>query len=582
MKVVSRYCDSCGVKIPAQDIQDEIALKYEDSYYCKECKTEILPLLDKKGGKAAGAAAKGSTNGNGAAPAKKPAGDKSASGVAKAVDRKPAIAGKPAAVKPPATRSGAAPAVKRAPTASSATNRAVKGGAAPTRSGARKPVEPEEDLDGDPTDEGDAEEAPPKSKLVPILIAVAVVLVLSVIGFMATRGASTAEPEEQHAKVQTLSSKEKSEKAWSAAQASVKDRPLPERVKALNDFLQSGTITDQKVMDDAQAQVEKLEDQFKSQGEDAFKTLNAKAKELADAGSYEQAIATLRSFPPELRDTPWYTSNVRAEVAKYERNLAAKAEADPLLKKADEYAHAKEYRLAIGVLEGFDADEYRGSPYADRIDKEKRRLDEASTAEEQGASLAEIDKKKKAEEDAARTAAAEKRRAEDQKIATLKWDSIPTDDLFTWKLPPPMPQKDAWKCNGKELTGKCGDALPSMQIGAAVGVGKKSWVDYIVEFRYKVVKGSFRLGVRSLEENGGWKSVELQPDVNSDGQWHTMTVSVRGTDDEAFQQITDGVAKKIKFDAHDSTQGGIAFCLMPNSECVFTDVRVKVISKGTE
>ena len=50
MKVVSRYCDSCGVKIPAQDIQDEVALKYEDSYYCKECKADILPLIDKKGG----------------------------------------------------------------------------------------------------------------------------------------------------------------------------------------------------------------------------------------------------------------------------------------------------------------------------------------------------------------------------------------------------------------------------------------------------------------------------------------------------------------------------------------------------
>ena len=39
MRVESRYCDDCGVKIPLDDLSDGSAVEVEESvFYCRECR----------------------------------------------------------------------------------------------------------------------------------------------------------------------------------------------------------------------------------------------------------------------------------------------------------------------------------------------------------------------------------------------------------------------------------------------------------------------------------------------------------------------------------------------------------------
>ncbi len=588
MKVVSRYCDSCGVKIPATDIQDAVALKYEDSYYCKECKADILPLIDKKGGKGGG---------NGAAGGLR----KVAAQAGEAAERnaKPgAAARRPAGVVGEGSEKGRRAAgvvgegsekARRAGTGMAAGSSAAR---AAIKSGARKPVkarDEEEDDGGGSEEELDAEDAPKKNKLlIPLaaagvaVVAIGLWLALSSGGGSGAGNGGAPGPEEGPKKSTAQLSKEKSEKVWAAALSGAKDKPMGERIKALRAVTQDGGIADQGVMDRAESEIEALEADYKAKGKEVFEELNAKARQLAEVADYEEAIATLRGFPGDLRETPWYTNNVKAEISKYEENLAAKAEAEPLMRKAREYAEQKEFRLAAGVLEGFDAEQFRKSPWVAEFDKLKRNYEEAATAAEQDEALDDLAKKKKAEEDARLAEIAAKRRKEDERIASMNWERLPTDDLFTWKLPPPTPG-EAWKTDPKtkELTGKSGGStLPNMTgtpLAAVAGVGNKAWIDFIFEFRYKIVKGNFQVGVRASEK--GWVSCE--PETIADGQWHSVQMSVRGMEADAIQQVVDGVPKPVKIDnINDSTQGGIAFGLLTNSEVVFADIRIKVISKA--
>ena len=110
---------------------------------------------------------------------------------------------------------------------------------------------------------------------------------------------------------------------------------------------------------------------------------------------------------------------------------------------------------------------------------------------------------------------------------------------------------------------------------AAAGCGDKKWIDVVVRLRYKIVRGGFKLGVRSQ----GDRFVELSPDVVSDGQYHDLEIQVLGSGDDAFQDVTTGTPRKVKFDAHDSDKGGICLVLPPNAEVWFTDVKVKVVTK---
>jgi hypothetical protein len=67
----ARYCDSCGTKIEAEEIEAGTALVYEESYYCGECKQDVLPLIGKQEKKQGGAKA-ANTAKTAAKPAKAP------------------------------------------------------------------------------------------------------------------------------------------------------------------------------------------------------------------------------------------------------------------------------------------------------------------------------------------------------------------------------------------------------------------------------------------------------------------------------------------------------------------------------
>ena len=46
MKVVSKYCDTCGIKINDSDLKRSIAIEHESKFYCKDCKQEALKALE--------------------------------------------------------------------------------------------------------------------------------------------------------------------------------------------------------------------------------------------------------------------------------------------------------------------------------------------------------------------------------------------------------------------------------------------------------------------------------------------------------------------------------------------------------
>lgn len=46
MQVISRYCDTCGIKIHDGDFKRNLALQFEDKYYCKDCKDEVLDIIE--------------------------------------------------------------------------------------------------------------------------------------------------------------------------------------------------------------------------------------------------------------------------------------------------------------------------------------------------------------------------------------------------------------------------------------------------------------------------------------------------------------------------------------------------------
>jgi hypothetical protein len=384
-------------------------------------------------------------------------------------------------------------------------------------------------------------------------------------------GAATKEPTKQLSGAALL--RQKSEDHWKAAKARAEGKPLGTQAKELRKAYEALENWDPAVAARVEAELDGLDEQLNKQGKESYEALSQKAREQAEVAAFEEAIATLKTYPEELRESQWW-KNATIEIGKYEKQLAAKSEADPLERKAREYANQKEYLVAVGVLEGFDTTEFGSSPFAARLEGLKRQYEEIASEAERTEALGLAENKEKEARDKELAEKRARKQKDMDKVASANWTQIPTDDLFTWKTPEPAP-KDAWKCQGKELVGKSGAALPNDKIGARAGSGNKSWVDYVLQFRYKVVKGNFRVGVRATE--GAY--VELQPETVTDGQWHAMEIQVYGSEDDAFQQIVDGAAKTIKFDSHDSAAGGVAFCLMPNSEVVFTEVKVKVINK---
>lgn len=592
MKVVSRYCDSCGIKIPATEIKDGVALKYEESYYCKDCKAEILPLIEQKKGKAAPApaakpaaaasapAAERSRTPTKPIPAAKGAGNGASN--AKPLDGKPL--GKPPLAKPAAGKTPPRPiaGVKRPGAAAAPARPGVKTSAKPRPGGDEEDEAPE----GSDADLEAAEDAPPrKLPLIPIAI-VAVVLVAGAVWFFVFRSSGGAAAKDEvavHEKTPDEIAREKNRAVVAAADAQIAQNPSDVRgaihalEKADASLVSASDIP--AVQGKIHDRLEKLAEELDADGKKAFEATFAKADAQRKSGDFDGALATFRAFPEEYRETLWWTKNIPTEIEHVEKQLAAKREAEPLLKKAADFAKQKEFMVAVGVLEGFDVERYRDSEYAPKVKKAMGEYQALASARDQEAVLGELAAKEKKEKEAEDKALAEKRAQEDKRIAGLPWKKVLGDDLFTWHLPEPMP-KDVWKVDKatKELTGKCGAALKGQDFGAMAGTGEANWGDAIVEFRYKIVKGGFRIGARFNPQQHA--CIDLIPEMTADGQWHTVQVSVRGEGSKTDVAMTEGgAAKKCEGkDLDASDKGGFAFVLLPNSEVVFADLKVKVIS----
>jgi hypothetical protein len=617
VKVVSRYCDSCGIKIPASDIVDGTALKYEESFYCKDCKGEIIALVGKKGKNGStplavarslpASTAAPDAERRGFSPPRAPGAPPSSSTPAKGT-RVPRLAPNspaPGPAKRPAAPAKGAPGKPEgpAPKASAPARPAAPGGRPSfgSRPGLTKPgttrpplgrrTPPARARAGKGGDEGaeeEVDEAPPAGDfpVVPIAIGAIAVVALAAGGwlffFRGNKGSSGAAARSAiAAKSPSEEAAEKNRAIFAEAEAAKAKADIVLAIKRAKDARERivPAPNAEDIANAIDAISDELEAKLTAEAGKTFAETAEKARAAIDAGAFEEAIAAYRSFPEQYRTTAWWKNNALAEIARLEILLSAKREAEPILKKAEAYAAEKEWRLAIGVLEGFDRPYYReAADFCQKIERRIREYESLMAQAEQGKALATIEESEKAEKEAEARAEAERRKKEDERIAALPWEKVMGDDLINWRLPPPLPP-EAWKIDKatRELSGKCGAALAGQDYGAVAGVGKSTWKDFAVQFRYKIVKGSFRVGLRVDPARG---FAEATPDLQPDGQWHTIEIMVRGSGSKTEVSQGEGAARKPcpAKDLESSESGGVAFVLAAESEVVFADLKVKVIN----
>ncbi|MHC4390270.1 MAG: hypothetical protein ACYS22_03020 [Planctomycetota bacterium] len=697
MKVVSRYCDSCGVKIPGDDIAGGDALKYEESYYCRECKADVMPLIGKsdkgkrrRGGgvagavhKAAGAGSAKRAGGAGKAPDKGRAGKDGGNAPVKRKTRPKAspdaaskkapragtksggtrrpgarAAGADATGERPARRAKARKAAEGEPRAggrraagkaprgtereeagasSGGTKRRVrdeagagsggtrrrsrdKAGAASSgsKSRAKRPgraaSESGEDTGrgsrsrkggGDRARKGDrsrgragASRSRSKSSAdgsmssddfstggsnkTLLLIGGGVVLaIVAAVGiYFAVAGGNNTGDAAADANAEAAAAREaradQSKQLYQDTLAKIGDEPtdLTEAIANLEN-ISSGLEPGEKKL-----ATEKIAAYTQKRDTDAqarWDELSQRADALIDEKLYGDALELLQGYPAQYRAT-----DVWAEVQNKVREVAQAAQAEreikPLLDEAQAYQDKGDFPVAIGILEGFDIMHYADTEWAELVRDRIAELALAQSKAEQAQTLEDMAAAKAKAEEERRVAEEKRKRDEDERIASMDWEPWFGEDLFTHKYPEPRPV-EAWKVVDRVLQGTSGAALMP-NIGAITGVGQSTWKDYIFRVKYKVVKGDFSLGVR-VSQRGAF--VHLEPETRNDNSWQTITVSVRGQKATgSIQEITPGGGMRdVKFDAHDSSQGGIAFVLAPNSEVHFKDLEVKVINRGS-
>jgi hypothetical protein len=536
LKVVSRYCDSCGIKIPAQDIKDEVALEFEGSYYCKDCKEDILPLIEKskkKARKAAPATAR---------PRKKAA----------------------AKVKKQARK-----AVSRE---SREKKRPVKKRRVPAKAVRRRVEEIEEE-------EEDVEEerfVPAKRSTFPVVPAAIVggcVLILLILLLII---ASSSDPGVQQGQQPVISEEQKLEEEYAKLFKAAEDYAA----KNPNEYKEIIARFDEVRRkayyyswgEKAEKKIREIKEQMMEDAKNAYTRLHDKAEELKAQGEYIAAIKVFDKFPVDLRRTGWYTKDVMKDIELLKKQLAAQEEAEPLLKRARDLAGEGKYAYAIGVLSGF-SERHSNSPWFDRIrslrlNYESKRADR-DIMEDEAAELAKV----KAEEEKRKKEEEERRKKEEALIASLPWTPLLGTDLFNWTL---RSQNGDWKIKNKELQG-----TNSTQRVCFIGTGSKEWQNYLVKFKFKVVKGSFQLAVRFVVVRGRFPSYVTLSIDNCTGrtnEWHEALISIRGSE---FKQTIDAKTSDVPASGS-STAGGIGFMLAPGGEVHFTDINVKVIGKKTK
>ena len=661
--VVAVYCDSCGVKIAPDALEGGQALQFEDSFYCRDCKADILPLIGKTPAKAkpkspaktsrkkasadktAAAPVKrkrrrsASASGDevSAASAKKPAAPKrrrrsasseapaasdekkaapkrrrrSTSSEAAAAPKEKPSAGVPtaadeAALAYPTRKRRRATAAK--PEEQEAAPKRRKAARAGTAAGSRRPQEqgerkspaaPKPGAASRPkrtrrrsqeSSTGDGEPRTPRRAKTaadqkPLLIGLGVVggiLLLAIGAFMmgGDKGPKPLTPAQiaQKKKAEAAATTQRRKKVLVATEE--KAKRYGEDYVAMIDLWRS--VTEElggDYADQIKTTIAGLEQTMKIDAQTAFDRISSKADDLTADGKYVEALAEWNTFPYTLRTTTVWLDKGKTAVQVLEKIAIAQSEAEPLLNRATELAAQGEYQRALGVLEGFDTDHYADSTWTQKMEELKRAYAGGSSDSEQQAALEALAAERAAAIARKNQELADKKRQDFARIAAMPWDNQGVD-LLIWRLPEPRP-KEAWTTEGDELRGKApGANLEGMaNVAAVAGVGDPEWQDFVIEFEYKVISGSFHIGARSTP--GAW--AQLEPQISKDGSWHKYTFLAYGKDSTAFQEISSLSplrSKPIKFDAHDSLQGGVAFVLPASAEVHFRNIRAKVINKA--
>ncbi|GIW70657.1 MAG: hypothetical protein KatS3mg102_0199 [Planctomycetota bacterium] len=603
MRVVSRYCDSCGTKIPAEDIAGGAALQVDDAYYCAECKVDVLPLVGKKEQEpAAGAAAGGARSAPGAAapeappaaaapggrkaPASRSAGSPPAQRAAarrrlKAGAKEAAGAPNGAARRPVRAQREARAA---APAAEAAGERRAAGGAAARAAGGAGARGLKRRAGGPPRGRsGSGERAPAPRRSGPPMglilggCAAAGVLIVIVAVMAAGPRAADTRPARPSAEQLAAEAAARSERLFQQTQAEVGEPRAEQLAAAIARWSEVRAELSGEWATKAEAEIARLRTELDQAAAARIAEVAERAGALAAKGQLEEALQLWAAVPGSFRRVQAWADKAMPEIERLERLALARAEAEPLLAKAEQYAAAGEYERALGVLEGFDLERYRDTTWGERIAALREQYRGGGSEAAQQQAVARI-KEKEAQQAAERERQrAQKRRDDLARLASMPWENLGVD-LMIYKLPEPTP-KESWKPVDKELHGTAGAALSQWggEIGAIAGVGKPDWQDYLLELEYKVVRGSFSLGVRA----SGRGFVKLEPELVKDGNWHKLTVLVYGYDEDAFQEmLAGGRTRKIAYDSmRDSLAGGICFALHPQSEVHFRDIKVKVINR---
>lgn len=623
MKVVSRYCDSCGIAIPATDIQDGTALKFEESYYCKDCKSEVEPLIEKNQGKPEGRPGGGAARGAG--PAKPGITPKLGAGAARPGAARPgAGAGAPAAAgggakaAGPASRLGkgtpgaprpggvAAGAGGKRPV-SSGDRAGARPGAKPGAGAAagRRPGRPA-DAALDEEDGAEARAAPKKKGLpLPVIGAVAggVLLVGGIVAFLvfgakkdpgASKKTENPQAVAQQNDARAIDETEKRVAAIAAVDG-VPDYPA---------LLREWSVAQRRIRGGgeyaarAQQKLAELKDERDRAAEARATDLLARAEKLTAGGEYKAAVETLLSFPVPLRGTNAW-ERVRKAIDDADQQGVAYDEAQPLLREAEKLAGERRLRDAIGVLDAYDR---RGAGSADparakqasEIDELVARYEHLQTVWEQDEALRQIATKSLQAKQDYDKKVKEKRDATLKQLESASWENQIGNDLFNWQRPSPQPP-GSWKIvtegATRMLVGESGGSAVFAGFASIIGTGKPVWRDMIIEFRYKLERGGMIFAFHTMDN--GWAT--LEPAWKADGQWHTVTFRIIHLEDvdglpidpsqsatykesEEWTMVEGGKETELVCaDYKDSRQGGVGFALKPSTKVSIADLRVKHI-----
>ncbi|RME74774.1 MAG: hypothetical protein D6776_04525 [Planctomycetota bacterium] len=401
----------------------------------------------------------------------------------------------------------------------------------------------------------------------------AVILVLVVFGGSKETKSDKADGGTQLASSTALEQEQAAQELFEETKQAIGDPPKDGYAAAIRQWSRLRSEMTPSWAEKVDAEIERLKIAQRDAAKAALETLAKKAKELEDKGEITAALDLWSSASQEVRAAEAWKEIGKPAIERLEKLVLARLEAEPLLARADELAGEGQTERAIGVLEGFDLETHRGTPWAKKVQDRIRELGAGGDKAGKEAALAAVRAAEQAEKQRIAAARAEKKRKDLARVANERWEGQGVD-LFIWKLPEPTP-KEAWVTEGKELVCRAPSTpLGNGKIAALAGVGKPSWADYYVHFAYKIERGELFFGVRS----NGRAFVQLEPELIADGQWHELTVLVYGDGDDAFEQVLpNGQRRRIGFDAHDSWNGGVVFGVGPNGVVRLRDIKVKVI-----